>query len=209
MLVYRSVPSRPTESRRRFNAGALGLCAGPFLPSYAEASSDTSHIVGHLKLNLLDELLMMRHADAPGYSDPQTMRLDDCTSQRNLGDRGKQQAAASGHWLRQQGLGAVRVWSSPWCRCKDTAKLLGFGEPTLKHFLGSFFREPDRSTDQTIALTAALKAWFDEGPTQVLLVVTHQVNISAYAGRSAAAGEIFRVSVSKSGQARHAEPLRT
>ena len=76
MLVYRSVPSRPTESRRRFNAGALGLCAGPFLPSYAEASSDTSHIVGHLKLNLLDELLMMRHADAPGYSDPQTMRLD-------------------------------------------------------------------------------------------------------------------------------------
>jgi hypothetical protein len=43
-----------------------------------------------------DEVLMMRHADAPGYSDPDGFRLDDCATQRNLGDLGRAQARALG-----------------------------------------------------------------------------------------------------------------
>jgi len=48
-----------------------------------------------------DQILVMRHADAPGYSDPLGFRLGDCSTQRNLGDAGRTQAKAIGLWLAQ------------------------------------------------------------------------------------------------------------
>lgn len=34
-------------------------------------------------------IIIMRHADAPGFSDPPGYRLNDCSSQRNLGNDGQ------------------------------------------------------------------------------------------------------------------------
>lgn len=39
-------------------------------------------------------VLLLRHALAPGTGDPAHFALNDCTTQRNLNDRGRQQAAA-------------------------------------------------------------------------------------------------------------------
>jgi hypothetical protein len=43
---------------------------------------------------------LIRHADAPGTGDPAGYKLDDCTTQRNLSERGKAQAAAVGALFR-------------------------------------------------------------------------------------------------------------
>lgn len=48
-------------------------------------------------------VLLMRHADAPGYGDPQGYQLNQCSSQRNLGERGRKQAQAIGRVAKQAG----------------------------------------------------------------------------------------------------------
>ena len=59
---------------------------------------------------LIDDLtdgqhvLLMRHADAPGVGDPAGYRLDQCSTQRNLGEVGRQQSALIGRWLTAQGV---------------------------------------------------------------------------------------------------------
>ena len=60
-------------------------------------------------------VLMLRHAYAPGTGDPANFRLDDCSTQRNLDDRGRAQAGAIGDWLRARGVTRARVFSTPVC----------------------------------------------------------------------------------------------
>ena len=71
---------------------------------------------------------LMRHADAPGGAgDPPGFRLDDCTTQRNLSARGREDAEAIGERLRIERVAVTKLLSSPWCRCVDTARLLNIG----------------------------------------------------------------------------------
>jgi hypothetical protein len=67
---------------------------------------------------------LMRHADAPGVGDPAGYRLEDCSTQRNLSERGKAQAAAVGALFRANQIAIARIISSPWCRCLETARLM-------------------------------------------------------------------------------------
>ncbi len=57
-------------------------------------------------------ILMIRHALAPGNGDPVNFRIGDCSTQRNLDDRGRMQARAIGDWLRSKGIAKARVYSS-------------------------------------------------------------------------------------------------
>ena len=118
-------------------------------------------------------VLMMRHADAPGYSDPDGYNLSDCSTQRNLGEAGKTQAQMIGQWLKTQGIESAQVFSSPWCRCKDTAALLN-----------------------QIKIAQLLKT----SPREPVIMVTHQVNIQAFAGQSVSSGSMVLVKVNASGQ---------
>ena len=43
-------------------------------------------------LNTTGTVIMIRHALAPGFGDPSNFRVDDCSTQRNLDDRGRQQS---------------------------------------------------------------------------------------------------------------------
>lgn len=128
----------------------------------------------------------MRHAYAPGTGDPDDFRLDDCSTQRNLNAAGRRQARAMGDWLRTRGIARTRVYSSQWCRCLDTAALLDLGPVTPLPALNSFFERPQ---DRAPTL-AALRAFLDAAPRQgeLLILVTHQVTISAIAGRFMASG---------------------
>jgi hypothetical protein len=58
-------------------------------------------------------VLLMRHADAPGYGDPTGYQLTQCSTQRNLGEAGKRQAQLTGEWLAKQGISKAQVYSSP------------------------------------------------------------------------------------------------
>ena len=86
-----------------------------------------------------DHVLLMRHALAPGVGDPAGYKLQDCKSQRNLDASGRAQAQKTGQWLKAQGVGNALVFTSAWCRCKETAENLAFGTPVLEASLNSFF----------------------------------------------------------------------
>src|SRR5262245_61870442 len=72
---------------------------------------------------------LIRHANAPpGYGgDPPGFRINDCATQRNLDEQGRQEARALGDAFRHRGVRVDRILSSPWCRCLDTARLMAVG----------------------------------------------------------------------------------
>jgi phosphohistidine phosphatase SixA len=156
--------------------------------------------------NLLSELqsgstlIIMRHADAPGIGDPPGYRLGDCSTQRNLGDYGRKQAREIGQWLSQQGIQEARIFSSPWCRCMDTATLLNKGSVTAEQSLGSFFNDMSDGAKQTKQLQAFVQKELSKPSKPPLILVTHQVNVSAYAGTSLGVGQMLLLKVNQQGQ---------
>ena len=145
-------------------------------------------------------VLLMRHADAPGYGDPSGYQLDQCSTQRNLGDYGKKQAALIGVWLKNQGIKSANVMSSPWCRCIDTAKLLNLGPVKISPALGSFFDDMSQEKRQTKELEKLIQAQLNENGKTPLILVTHHVNIQAYTGKVVNVGDMVLVKVNKNGQ---------
>ena len=107
-------------------------------------------------------VLLMRHADAPGYGDPAGYVIGQCPTQRNLGDYGKKQAKAVGSWLRGQGVSKAQIFSSPWCRCSDTAQLLDLGSVRMEASLGSFFDDMSLEKKQTKELEQLIKSELDK-----------------------------------------------
>ena len=82
----------------------------------------------HSPLRENGAVALMRHGDAPGGTgDPPGFNLNDCSTQRNLSIKGRQQAVRMGQRLKAERVRIGKVLSSPWCRCIDTAKLLGLG----------------------------------------------------------------------------------
>ncbi len=130
---------------------------------------------------------MMRHALAPGFGDPDNFVVDDCTTQRNLSDRGRDQARRIGDVFRQNGIDKAVVWSSAWCRCLETARLLELGAVSQVDAVNSFFRQPRLGRQQTQTLRRLLRERAGSAP---LVLVTHQVNITALTDVFPESGEI-------------------
>ena len=131
-------------------------------------------------------IAIMRHALAPGGGDPSNHTIDDCSTQRNLSNAGRTQARNIGTALREQGITFDGVFSSQWCRTRDTASLLDLGAPTDLPALNSFFGNRINRAPQT----ADLESFLTETQGRLMLV-THQVNISALTGTSTRSGEII------------------
>jgi phosphohistidine phosphatase SixA len=123
---------------------------------------------------------MMRHAEAPGVGDPAGFRLGDCSTQRNLSADGRSQATAIGEAFRRRQIRVVKVQSSQWCRCLETARLLNLGSVEPVPALNSFFRDASTEAQQTMAV----RQWIVNNRTTrgVTILVTHQVNITALTG---------------------------
>jgi phosphohistidine phosphatase SixA len=131
-------------------------------------------------------VVLIRHALAPGVGDPAAFALNDCKTQRNLSDEGRTQAVRIGEFFRQQRVPVEVVWSSQWCRTRETADLAFPGLRVDKVAFNSFFGEPDNAPAQTREAKALLDAWQGSG---LLVVVTHQVNITAITGVVPGSGE--------------------
>lgn len=147
-----------------------------------------------------DQVLIMRHARAPGIGDPVGFTLDDCATQRNLNEEGREQARKIGNWLRQQGVTSAVVASSPWCRTKETATLLGFGTPQVEEGLASFFNDPAQAGRASLLLEQYLRSALPGKGGHALILVTHDVNIARWTGESVASGEMVLVRVDASGK---------
>lgn len=159
-------------------------------------------IAGELgdKLQRADHVLLMRHALAPGIGDPEGYRLDSCTTQRNLNQVGATQAARIGGWLKQQGVASAEVFSSPWCRCLDTARLLKVGPVTPERSLGSFFNQATDGQAATRELQQFIARTKAQGSKKPLLLVTHHVNIQAYIGENVDSGDMVLARIDSAGK---------
>ena len=151
-------------------------------------------------LNDGQHVLLMRHADAPGYGDPKGYQLEKCSTQRNLGDYGKKQAGLIGEWLKNQGIASANVISSPWCRCIDTAKLMNIGTLQISPALGSFFDDMSLERQQTKELEKLIQTTLNSNSKAPLILVTHHVNILAYTGKVVNVGDMVLVKVNQNGQ---------
>jgi phosphohistidine phosphatase SixA len=122
---------------------------------------------------------LIRHGNAPPGSggDPPGFKIDDCTTQRNLDARGREQARALGEAFRTRGVRVDRILSSPWCRCLDTAHLMAVG-PVEQSWALVPDREPTAPV-RLLELKAMVSAWRGPG---TLVLVTHGFTVQALLG---------------------------
>ncbi len=133
---------------------------------------------------------LLRHALAPGTGDPSNFTLGRRETQRNLSDQGRRQAERIGERFRANGIESAEVYSSEWFRCTDTAELLALGPVMPLDALNSFFQDYGQKDPRT----DALKLWLSQQDLDASVVlVTHQVNITALTGVYPASGEIVVV----------------
>jgi phosphohistidine phosphatase SixA len=132
-------------------------------------------------------VVLIRHALAPGTGDPLGFVLEDCATQRNLSDEGRAQAARLGEAFQANRVAVGRVLSSGWCRCVETAAL-AFGAVEVWPPLHSFFADHGTAPSQTTETRAAVATWTGPG---TLVMVTHQVNITALTGIVPGSGEVI------------------
>ena len=85
------------------------------------------------------KLIFIRHAYAPGGGDPDNFNINACKTQRNLSESGRIQSTTNWYFFFRQIKSLIgKVYSSEWCRCKETAAL-AFKNFQTKKFLNSFF----------------------------------------------------------------------
>lgn len=141
--------------------------------------------------------VLIRHATTvPGLGDPPEFRLSDCATQRNLSDIGREEARRIGAQFRSERVPVASVLSSRWCRCLDTARL-AFGKVTPAPEFDSFFSDRSSETEQTAAARQRIAEF--RGPGN-LVIVTHQVNMSALTGAFPGQGEAFVVKADSGGK---------
>ena len=131
-------------------------------------------------------VLLMRHATAPGTGDPASFRLGQCETQRNLNDQGRAEARRWGELLARHGIERPRLLSSRWCRALDTASGMQLGPVQPFAALDSFFGKREQGAEQTAELIRSINQLPAGAP---LVLVSHQVNITALTGIFPASGE--------------------
>ncbi len=148
------------------------------------------------KLSTPGHVALIRHAIAPGTGDPTTVDVNDCGTQRNLSDQGRKQAERIGARFKANGIVKARVLTSQWCRCRETATLLSLGQVQDLPILNSFFSQYENREPQT----EGLRDWLHRQPlVEPVILVTHQVNITALSGVYPSSGEIVIVRRAASG----------
>ena len=144
--------------------------------------------------NLINELknggklIFIRHAYAPGGGDPNNFDINDCNTQRNLSNSGREQAKNIGIFFKDNNIKIENVFSSEWCRCKETA-LIAFKEFETKDFLNSFFSSKfaKNKDSQMNNLKEFIK---NNKSKQNIVFVTHYVVISESLNYLSSSGEI-------------------
>ncbi len=121
-----------SNARRRWLSGALALCVGAALAAIAAEPAEIlagPALVQALKSGGL--ILYFRHTSTDfGQTDEAMSGYEDCTRQRNLTDRGREEARRIGAAIQRLGIPVGDVLASPFCRTRETAQLI-FGRATV------------------------------------------------------------------------------
>jgi phosphohistidine phosphatase SixA len=165
---------------------ALAGCGDGTAPQ-AEETLDPARLV-----NALQEggyVVYLRHAATDqSNEDAGVHGLDDCSSQRNLTDAGREQARVIGRSFRALEIPIGEVRSSEYCRTRQTAEL-AFERADLEPDLTGFPNEGEPAYPERVRLTKELLARRPGEGTNTVLVA-HIKNIEASAGISIEEGEL-------------------
>jgi len=140
-----------------------------------------------IKKSISANVIFLRHALAPGFGDPDNFNKGDCTTQRNLNNKGRLQARAIGDYLKKSNLRFSEILTSEWCRCIDTAKELNLGQWETFSGLNSFFQGYEKKSQVMDKLQKKLNSL---GYSDLVLFVTHQVVILEQTGVAPRSGEM-------------------
>ena len=147
------------------------------------------------KKTIIDELqqggklIFIRHAYAPGGGDPDNFNINDCSTQRNLNERGKDQAKKIGAFFKDNNIQIDKVISSEWCRCQETA-LIAFNKFETNNFLNSFFslKYAKNKKNQIKELKKFIRNWKSK---KNLVFISHYVVIKEVLNINVSSGEII------------------
>jgi phosphohistidine phosphatase SixA len=134
------------------------------------------------------KIIFIRHALAPGNGDPENFDLNDCSTQRNLNQRGIEQSKFIGNIFNKNQIKIENVYSSEWCRCIDTAKFAFKNYQTFSA-LNSFYdiRFEANEERQITQLKEFINQWNGK---ENIIFVTHFVVISSMLNIGTSSGEI-------------------
>ena len=134
------------------------------------------------------KLIFIRHAYAPGGGDPENFDINDCSTQRNLSESGRIQSQKIGSFFKENKIPIAKVYSSEWCRCKETA-YIAFNNFETKNFLNSFYsiQFSHNRKKQVTEFKKFLNNW---DQNQNIIFVTHYVVISEILNYAPSSGEI-------------------
>jgi hypothetical protein len=114
-------------------AAALALLFAVALPVVA-AEPPSESLSGTALLDALKRgglILYFRHTSTDfGQNDDAMSGYEDCARQRNLTDRGRDEARRIGEAVKRLGIPIGDVLASPFCRTRETAQLI-FGRETV------------------------------------------------------------------------------
>lgn len=143
------------------------------------------------------QVVLMRHAiTTPGVGDPPGMRLDDCSTQRNLTDEGRRDARRVGDAFRARAVPIDRVLSSPWCRCLETSRL-AFDSAEPWQPLSNLYGRPDQTAGQVRQMRDLVGRRRSGGN---LVMVSHGSTILALTGVSLGTAEMVVVTPTGDGR---------
>ncbi len=138
--------------------------------------------------------ILMTNALAPGVGDPPFFDLEDCSTQRNLSDRGRQLARRQGVRFAARAVSISKVYSSRWCRTLETAEnAFRDLEAEPLEALDPVGGEGGGDTDAVIDIIKAFR-----GPGNQVMI-THPENIEALTGTAPRQGEAVIVAPTRSG----------
>ena len=138
-------------------------------------------------------VILIRHASTvPGVGDPPGFKVGDCSTQRNLSAAGREEARRLGARLKAERVAISKVYTSPWCRCQETARL-AFGGAEDWEPLSSFFESPHLEADATESVRKRISGYSRRPANGNVVMVTHNVNIAALTQLSIAQAEMVVV----------------
>lgn len=142
------------------------------------------------------QVVLMRYADAPGAGDPASFDIENCATQRNLSDRGRQQARRIGALVFARSAPIDQVLVSQFCRTSDTGRL-AFGDDLVEIFpaLDYIAGDEEGQAERYEELRQRALGYSGSGN---LIMVTHAEVIEEITGRRTRPGQM--VILSRSGE---------
>jgi phosphohistidine phosphatase SixA len=185
--------SRAGGSRRRFVLGAFALAVAPAAPgedARLRRGADDATLWAQLRRGGV--VMLIRHTNTESAGDQPGYTLDDCSKQRNLSERGREEAVLIGERMRLEKVPIERVYTSPWCRCRETARL-AFGAAEDWEPLASSFDVPHREEIYAERVRKRIGTYSTHKPRGNIVMVTHNLNIAAITKLSVMPGGVVVV----------------